>query len=73
MDTHKLPLKTDTAARLVHSGYAVYGIDNEGHGKSSGSKGHIPNFSDIIKDCSDYFKSVCGEYKSACPGCYYVC
>ncbi|KAK3165901.1 hypothetical protein QOZ80_1AG0039130 [Eleusine coracana subsp. coracana] len=49
----------DTAARLVHSGYAVYGIDHEGHGKSSGSKGYISNFTDIVKDCSDYFKSVC--------------
>ncbi|GJN13427.1 hypothetical protein PR202_gb00129 [Eleusine coracana subsp. coracana] len=49
----------DTAARLVHSGYAVYGIDHEGHGKSTGSKGYISNFSDIVKDCSNYFKSVC--------------
>lgn len=49
----------DTAARLVHAGYAVYGIDQEGHGKSSGSKGYIPSFSDIVKDSADYFKSVC--------------
>jgi len=49
----------DTAARLVHSGFAVYGIDHEGHGKSSGSKGYISNFSAVVKDCSDHFKSVC--------------
>uniref|UniRef100_A0A8R7PW47 Serine aminopeptidase S33 domain-containing protein n=1 Tax=Triticum urartu TaxID=4572 RepID=A0A8R7PW47_TRIUA len=49
----------DTAARLVHAGYAVHGIDQEGHGKSSGSKGYISSFGDIVKDCSDYFKSVC--------------
>lgn len=70
MDTCKLALNTDTAARLVHSGYAVYGIDYEGHGKSSGSKGYISNFSDIVKDCSDYFKSVCGEYEDVCSGLY---
>ncbi|XP_014754297.1 caffeoylshikimate esterase isoform X2 [Brachypodium distachyon] len=49
----------DTAVRLVHAGYAVYGIDQVGHGKSSGSKGYISSFSDIVKDCSDYFKSIC--------------
>ncbi|KAM0853836.1 hypothetical protein ACQ4PT_050817 [Festuca glaucescens] len=49
----------DTAARLVHAGYAVYGIDQEGHGKSPGPKGYISSFSDIVKDCAGYFKSVC--------------
>ncbi|KAL6853628.1 hypothetical protein ACP4OV_019657 [Aristida adscensionis] len=49
----------DTAARLVNSGYAVFGIDHEGHGKSSGPKGYISDFGDVVKDCSDYFKSVC--------------
>ncbi|CAL4960578.1 unnamed protein product [Urochloa decumbens] len=54
----------DTAARLVHSGFAVYGIDHEGHGKSSGSKGYISNFSDVVKDCSDHFKSVCEKQEN---------
>jgi hypothetical protein len=65
MGTHKLPFKTDTTARLVHSWYVVYGIGNEDHGNSSGSKAHISNVNE--KDCSNYFKSICGEYKSACP------
>jgi len=60
----------DTAARLVHSGFAVYGIDHEGHGKSSGSKGYISNFSAVVKDCSDHFKSVCGEDEAVNPSCY---
>jgi acylglycerol lipase len=45
----------------VHAGYAIYGIDQEGHGKSSGLKGYIASFGDIVKDRADYFKSVCGK------------
>ncbi|ONL99828.1 alpha/beta-Hydrolases superfamily protein [Zea mays] len=51
----------DTAARLVHHGYVVHGIDHEGHDKSSGSKGYLSSFGDVVRDCSDHFKSVCGE------------
>ncbi|XP_066310170.1 caffeoylshikimate esterase-like [Miscanthus floridulus] len=54
----------DTAARLVHRGYAVHGIDHEGHGKSSGSKGYISSFSDVVGDCSDHFKSVCEKQEN---------
>jgi pimeloyl-ACP methyl ester carboxylesterase len=61
VSANKLHANSDTAARLVHAGYAVYGIDQEGHGKSSGSKGYISSFSDIVKDCANYFKSVCGK------------
>ncbi|KAF0933320.1 hypothetical protein E2562_017945 [Oryza meyeriana var. granulata] len=49
----------DTAARLVQAGYAVYGIDHEGHGRSSGRRCYIPNFSDIVTDCVNYFTSIC--------------
>ncbi|WOL15031.1 caffeoylshikimate esterase-like isoform X3 [Canna indica] len=51
--------KLDTATRLANKGYAVYGIDYEGHGESSGQQGYIPSFDDLVKDCSDYFISVC--------------
>jgi alpha-beta hydrolase superfamily lysophospholipase len=61
LSANKLHANSDTAARLVHAGYAVYGIDQEGHGKSTGPKGYISSFSDIVKDCADYFKSVCGK------------
>ncbi|KAL5228580.1 hypothetical protein ABZP36_016845 [Zizania latifolia] len=50
----------DTAARLVQAGYAVYGIDQEGHGRSSGQRCYIPNFSDVVTDCASYFTSICG-------------
>ena len=50
----------DTASRLVRAGYAVYGIDHEGHGRSSGRRCYVPNFSDVVADCSSYFMTVCG-------------
>ncbi|XP_040385276.1 caffeoylshikimate esterase-like [Oryza brachyantha] len=49
----------DTAARLVRAGYAVYGIDHEGHGRSSGRRCYVQNFSDIVTDCASYFTSIC--------------
>ncbi|KAK6149947.1 hypothetical protein DH2020_017472 [Rehmannia glutinosa] len=44
--------------RLAKAGYAVYGIDYEGHGKSSGIQCYIPSFDDLVNDCSDYFTSI---------------
>ncbi|KAH6790344.1 alpha/beta-Hydrolases superfamily protein [Perilla frutescens var. frutescens] len=44
--------------RLVKAGYAVYGIDYIGHGKSSGLQCYIPNFDDLVTDCSDHFTSI---------------
>ncbi|KAJ4769635.1 alpha/beta-Hydrolases superfamily protein [Rhynchospora pubera] len=49
---------TDTAIRLVRAGYAVYGIDYEGHGKSSGKRCYISRFDHIVSDCSNHFKSI---------------
>ncbi|KAL3851349.1 hypothetical protein ACJIZ3_013231 [Penstemon smallii] len=45
--------------RLAKAGFAVYGIDYEGHGRSPGLKCYIPNFDDIVLDCSDHFTSIC--------------
>ncbi|KAL8093331.1 caffeoylshikimate esterase-like [Apium graveolens] len=47
------------ALRLVKEGYAVYGMDYEGHGKSSGLQGFFSNFDDLVTDCVDYFTSIC--------------
>ncbi|CAL9765194.1 unnamed protein product [Musa acuminata subsp. burmannicoides] len=49
----------DIAIRLAKAGYAVRGVDYEGHGKSSGLRGYISSFDDLVSDCSDYFMSVC--------------
>lgn len=48
-----------TATQLANAGFAVYGVDYEGHGKSSGLQGFVPSFDDLVDDCSDYFTSIC--------------
>ncbi|PKA57688.1 hypothetical protein AXF42_Ash016734 [Apostasia shenzhenica] len=45
--------------RLAAVGYAVYGIDYEGHGRSMGARCYIKRFHDIVTDCDRFFKSVC--------------
>ncbi|KAE8697913.1 Alpha/beta-Hydrolases superfamily protein isoform 2 [Hibiscus syriacus] len=51
----------ECGTRLAKAGYAVFGIDYEGHGKSQGARCYIKNFENIVKDCDEYFKSVCAE------------
>ncbi|KAK9123598.1 hypothetical protein Sjap_013200 [Stephania japonica] len=48
-----------TGTRLAQAGYAVHGIDYEGHGKSAGLAGYVPRFDDLVNDCSNHFKSIC--------------
>ncbi|CAM0950603.1 unnamed protein product [Alopecurus aequalis] len=48
-----------TGTRLAKAGFAVHGVDYEGHGKSSGLQGYISCLNDVVGDCSTYFASVC--------------
>lgn len=48
-----------TATRLVKAGFAVYGIDYEGHGKSAGLQGLVKIFDNVVDDCSDHFTTIC--------------
>lgn len=48
-----------TAIRLAKAGFAIYGIDYEGHGKSDGLQGLVNSFDDVVQDCSDHFTSIC--------------
>lgn len=50
-----------TATRLANAGFAVYGIDYEGHGKSAGLQAFVNNFDDVVDDCSNHFTSICGQ------------
>ncbi|XP_057844543.1 caffeoylshikimate esterase [Cryptomeria japonica] len=51
--------------RLAKAGYAVFGIDYEGHGKSGGKRCYIESFKELVNDCASFFKSIAGieEYK----------
>ncbi len=43
---------------LVPSGYAVYGIDHIGHGKSDGKRGYVEQFQDYTKVLKNYFDMI---------------
>ena len=43
---------------LVPSGYAVYGIDHIGHGKSDGKRGYVERFEDYTKVLKNYFNMI---------------
>jgi alpha-beta hydrolase superfamily lysophospholipase len=45
---------------FVPSGYAVYGIDHIGHGKSDGKRVYVERFEDYIKTLKIYFDMVRG-------------
>ncbi|TKV98829.1 hypothetical protein SEVIR_8G000950v4 [Setaria viridis] len=47
-----------TGERLARAGYAVYGLDYEGHGRSDGLQGYVPDFEALVQDCDDHFASV---------------
>lgn len=49
----------DAGMRLAGAGYAVHGMDYEGHGKSSGLAGYVPDFDALVSDCSDHYTSIC--------------
>lgn len=54
-----------TGERLARAGYAVYGLDYEGHGRSDGLQGYVPDFQALVHDCDDYFTSVVAHHSSS--------
>jgi acylglycerol lipase len=54
---------------LVPAGYAVFGTDHRGHGKSDGRRGHVESFQDYIDDEKQFAAEV---IKPAFPDAPYV-
>lgn len=48
--------------RMASAGYAVFGMDYEGHGRSKGARCYIKKFGNIVNDCYDYYTSISGTY-----------
>ncbi|XP_027367954.1 caffeoylshikimate esterase-like [Abrus precatorius] len=51
--------------KFANAGYAAFGVNHEGHGRSAGVHCLTKKFDDVVNDCEDFFKSVCEfpEYK----------
>lgn len=47
-----------TAIFLAQMGFACFGVDIEGHGKSQGLKGYVPNVDLVVQDCLSFFDSI---------------
>ncbi|KAK7392309.1 hypothetical protein VNO78_20743 [Psophocarpus tetragonolobus] len=45
--------------RLANAGYAVFGMDYEGHGRSGGIRCLITKFDNVVNDCEEIFKTIC--------------
>lgn len=54
--------KIDAGTRLAKSGFGVYGIDYEGHGKSDGLQGYVNSFDALVDDCFDHYSKISGKY-----------
>ncbi|KAF0889693.1 hypothetical protein E2562_030170 [Oryza meyeriana var. granulata] len=53
-----------TAERLARAGYAVYGLDYEGHGHSDGLPGYVPDFDALVRDCDAFFAAIAASFPS---------
>ena len=49
--------------KLVPMGFAVYGFDHRGHGKSPGARGHILHWREFIEDVHSFLEVVRNEQK----------
>jgi alpha-beta hydrolase superfamily lysophospholipase len=51
-------LFSNVVGHLVNAGYAVYGLDLRGHGRSQGQRGHINSWSEFREDIKAFLKLI---------------
>ncbi|KAG9443812.1 hypothetical protein H6P81_015152 [Aristolochia fimbriata] len=49
----------DIGLKFAGAGYAVFGLDCEGHGRSQGPRGYVKKFENVVDDYEDNFKAIC--------------
>ncbi|QPC82227.1 alpha/beta hydrolase [Phototrophicus methaneseepsis] len=49
---------TPVIEQMVQEGYAVYGLDHRGHGKSQGKRVYMETINDLVDDLRQYFEWV---------------
>jgi alpha-beta hydrolase superfamily lysophospholipase len=52
---------------LVPAGYAIFGTDHRGHGKSDGTRGYVENFQDFIDDEKQFSDEVIKQAFTGIP------
>jgi len=53
---------TNLVNYFLPRGYAVFGFDQRGHGKSEGLRGYVERFSDYLSDLKTFFDMVAGGH-----------
>ncbi len=56
---------TNLVNHFVPKGYAVYGLDNRGHGRSEGRRGYVERFSHYLNDLKTFFNMVRSKHPDA--------
>lgn len=56
---------TNLVNYFVPRGYAVYGFDQRGHGKSGGLRGYVDKFSDLVNDLNTFLNMVHSRHHDA--------
>ena len=59
---------TNVVNELLPAGYAVFGNDHRGHGRSGGKRGHVKSFQEFIDDEKQFRREV---IHTRCPGIPY--
>lgn len=57
----------NVAGELIPAGYAVFGTDHRGHGKSDGKRGHVGSFQEFIDDEKQFRREVIDVKFSGLP------